>query len=110
MASRRVKALEDDSYSEGGQHSTSGNDQRLELRISTNFQTPLKLFAITKLQREIWQTGFYQRTGGSTKFPEFVAEESIVRNFRIYFVPAKRQSFVMEDFHCQLSLSDQSEQ
>lgn len=54
MASRRVKALEDDSYSEGGQHSTSGNDQRLELRISTNFQNPPQTICNNKTSMRIF--------------------------------------------------------
>ena len=43
-------------------------------------------------------------TSWSTKFPEFIAKESIVRNFRIYFVPAKRPSLV-DDWKCPFSLS-----
>ena len=65
-------------------------------------QTPN--YSESLFEGNIWQTGFYQGTGGSTKFPEVVAEESIVRNFRIYFVPAERQSLV-DDWTCPFSLS-----
>ena len=39
-------------------------------------------------------------TSWSTKFPEFMAKELIVRNFRIYFVPAAKRPSLVDDWKC----------
>ena len=86
----------------------TATDQTLELRISTNFPTH-QLFRMPRLWFFFIVVKSVNRraltsTSWSTKFPEFIAKESIVRNFRIYFVPAKRPSLV-DDWKCPFSLS-----
>ena len=96
------RCFEASSYSEGG----LGSDQRIELRIST--QTPLDippppLPTILKRSETSWHTGrSLAKFGWLAKFPDLVAKESIVRDLRIYFVPARRLSLA-DDWRCTLS-------
>ena len=103
------RRFEASSYSEGG----LGSDQRIELRIST--ETPLDILPsplpppwhrptpsqlYSKGQKQVGtRVGLWPNFGWLAKFPDLVAKESIVRDLRIYFVPARRLSLA-DDWRC----------